>query len=399
MFTPQLNLVDLITPQVMPSLDDDWFNAVLAACYHNPREEREQRRRGTSTQPQCDFNPNRIMVKPKRKIPAANVDASGDSSKKSTPGRKSEEGSPVIGSRRPPARGGAGTSGSSKKTPPVGPFARSMGTRRSPKVPQHPATPPAAETHPFDLSYAVKQAHLMYTGGDSQELARALFGEPTHPSVTPMNVMDVGRELRINISKKFLAWIGVREEATFSEPPSVTRTAPPAKESTSSSKDIPPLPAENINVEIPEGEPSTSTQARSGEIVHPYKIDRPTNYVPFPNILPDDVTIDSSSWTKVWRDDMRSWELGDRDLKALARCLEGESFVFRLKLKKHEAEYTIFVLCGHVNHGPDFHLVCRGCQLLSTGTLCCNNQSRLCGVGQSLLLVEKSLRHQGRAIL
>ena len=135
----------------------------------------------------------------------------------------------------------------------------------------------------------------MYTGGDSQELARALFGEPTHPSVTPMNVMDVGRELRINLSKKFLAWIGVREEATFCEPPPVTRTAPPATASTSSTKDTPSLPTENTDVEIPEREPSTSTQARTSEIVHPYKIDRPTNYVPFPNVLPEDVTIDSSS--------------------------------------------------------------------------------------------------------
>ena len=91
-----------------------------------------------------------------------------------------------------------------------------------------------------------------------------------------------------------------------------------------------------------------------------------------------------------WRDDMRSWRLGERELKALARCLEGESFVFKMRLKKHEGEHTIFALCGHVNHGPDYHLVCRGCQLLSYGALCCSNQIRLCGVGKSLLLVEKA---------
>ena len=71
------------------------------------------------------------------------------------------------------------------------------------------------------------------------------------------------------------------------------------KAPTSSTAKDSPLLTETTDIAIPEGEPSTSKTTRTGEIVHPYKIDRPTDYVPFPNVLPDDVTIDSSSWTKV----------------------------------------------------------------------------------------------------
>ena len=80
----------------------------------------------------------------------------------------------------------------------------------------------------------------MYTGGDNQELARALFGEPQHHSVTPINVMDVGRELKINVTIKFLALIGVQNENTFSALPLVVRVAAPTKAQSTVNKNAPP---------------------------------------------------------------------------------------------------------------------------------------------------------------
>ena len=109
----------------------------------------------------------------------------------------------------------------------------------------------------------------MFTGGDDQVLARALFGEPRHSDATVKNVKEVGRDLRLNISKKFLVWIGVQEESTFSELPPVTRAAAPPKAKSTAAKDTPaPLP-EQTDIVIPEGEPSSSSSTRTGEIMHP----------------------------------------------------------------------------------------------------------------------------------
>ena len=81
---------------------------------------------------------------------------------------------------------------------------------------------------------------------------------------------------------------------------------------------------------------------------------------------------------------MRSWELGKRDLAALMECPVGESFVFRVKLRKTEHEYTLSVLCGHVNSGPDFHAICRTCELCSSDVLCCGSVKDRCALGNRL---------------
>ena len=68
--------------------------------------------------------------------------------------------------------------------------------------------------------------------------------------------------------------------------------------------------------------------------------------------------------------------------------------MFKVKRKQHEQQHTLFPMCGHVSYGPDFHVVCRQCELLSRGSFCCRTEKTRCHVGRRLAEVDSKFLSQ-----
>ena len=147
-------------------LDDEWFDSVLKACYHNPRVERERRRRSSQLNSVCSLHAEGSMGKPQKKSDAARkMDEGSGSSGQSTPGAKpstrsakkptpeSSKSSPDLGQRnarhRPPPNTTKSDAGTSK------------GTRSKSGASGKKTKEGAAKTK-FDLEYAVRQTFTMF---------------------------------------------------------------------------------------------------------------------------------------------------------------------------------------------------------------------------------------------
>ena len=138
----------------MSSLDDRWFAAVLKACYNNPREDREVRRRQRVSNNDCSLPLDRGMVKPRK-------GGSGGSSKRSTPGRTGSD---------------KGGSGRSKKDGKASPPSASSGKVDKSGTGEGSSKDVAAHGD-FDIVYAVRQSLTMFQGKDDKYAARALPAE------------------------------------------------------------------------------------------------------------------------------------------------------------------------------------------------------------------------------
>ena len=134
----------------MLSLDDEWFDSVLKACYHNPRAERERRRRSSQLNSVCSLHTeDYTMGKPQKKGDGSRKsgDESG-ASRKSTPATRSTG----KGSRR-------ATPDSGKPSPDLG--KRNPRHRPPTKKTKDVATTSRhghkEQSDDFDIEYAIKQ--------------------------------------------------------------------------------------------------------------------------------------------------------------------------------------------------------------------------------------------------
>ena len=385
----------------MLSLDDEWFDSVLKACYHNPRAERERRRRSSQLNSVCSLHTeDYTMGKPQKKADGSKKsgDESG-ASRKSTPATRSTG----KGSRR-------ATPDSGKPSPDLG--KRNPRHRPPTKKTKDVATTSRhghkEQSDDFDIEYAIKQSHLMFTMKDDRELTRALF-KRDHPDVNGANIMKVGERLGLRITTEYLVYIGVIPETCLKTPPTMVRTTTISKGEKSSSKSagktteksgdtVTPLPSQKgTDGSVSKHDCRTSytpSMSQFGGASHTLVIDRPKDHKSFENLLPGHHVIGLTSWRQVWRDDMRSWELGTRDLDALMLCAEAETFTFKVVRKQHEYQYTLFPMCGHVSHGPDYHVVCRQCELLSRGSFCCRTEKTRCDVGKRMHEVDSAYMTQ-----
>ena len=149
----------------MLSLDDEWFETVLKACYHNPRAERERRRRGSQLKSVCSLHTEDSMGKPQKKTDGAKkVDEGSGSSRKSTPGAKSS----ARSAKKPTPESSKSSPdlghGSARHRPPPtttkGDAGMTSGTR-SKSGPSGKKTKDGAAGTKFDLEYAVRQTFTM----------------------------------------------------------------------------------------------------------------------------------------------------------------------------------------------------------------------------------------------
>ena len=182
----------------MLSLDDEWFDSVLKACYHNPRAERERRRRVSQLNSVCSLHAEDSMGKPQKKSDAGRkVDEGSGSSRKSTPAAKSS----ARGVKKPtpdsskssPDLGQRGARHRPQPTTTKGDASTSSGTR-SKSGASGKKTKDDASKSKFDLEYAIRQTFTMFQGKDCKKMARQLF-DRTHPDVTGANIVLVGRTL------------------------------------------------------------------------------------------------------------------------------------------------------------------------------------------------------------
>ena len=175
----------------MSSLDDRWFAAVLKACYNNPREDREARRRQRVNNNACSLPLDRDMVKPRK-------GGSGGSSKRSTPGRTGGD------------KGGSSRSKKDGKDSPPGASSGKSDRRGAGEG----SSKDAAAHGDFDIVYAVRQSLTMFQGKDDKYAARALFPRG-HPDVTGANILTVGKENNMRLTTSYLDYMGLLDDSIF----------------------------------------------------------------------------------------------------------------------------------------------------------------------------------------
>ena len=359
----------------MSRLDDQWFRKVLESCYNNPREEREARRKMKSSSNQFYVPTEGVMVKPRK----------GGSTKGATDRSDEKKGGETRKGRKT----------SSKDNSPKSSTDTTNRKNTGAKSPQR---------YDFDVKYAVQQAHLMYKGKDDVRAARALF--PTgSPEVNLDAIVKTAKSLNLRPSRQFLEYIGLVEEGDFVTPPAVARVnttrrktrSSPEQASGAASGDGTDSSTADANKdrsakETDKAKPCAELSGTSlaiSDAARVFCVTRDDDYEPPQPRHPADKKIDGDTWRDIWRDDMCPWDMAPRDARALERCSLGENFTFRLTLQKKDGEHTIHAMCGHVDSGPDFHLLCRACEMLATGLLCCSAPTKRCVVGDKLNETEK----------
>ena len=84
-----------------------------------------------------------------------------------------------------------------------------------------------------------------------------------------------------------------------------------------------------------------------------------------------------SAWKLVWRDSEQFEHLSERDADVLSK-VAGSNHHFT-----HVGPdgFSTSGACGHLNKGLEFHWLCRTCQYVTTGKLCCTGITNHCANG------------------
>ena len=98
----------------------------------------------------------------------------------------------------------------------------------------------------------------------------------------------------------------------------------------------------------------------------------------------------STSWTKIWRDNVCHWEMHGADFDVYNR-MYGASHQLPYLTEGEDDVISIHPGCGHVSPGVDFHTFFRPCQLCAGGKLCCTTEKSLCQKGKNIRRAEPNI--------